>query len=415
MDRPLDAGFARRQRTKRLAAGAGLALGLVVLVGAVPRLIRPTLDRSEVRTARVETGPVEATLDASGIVVPEFEHVLSSPIDARVLRVLRKPGDALEPGQTILDLDVSEFRLAHDKLVERAALKRNEVRQKRLALARTLADLKGQAAVAAIDVKAFRVKLGQVQQLHEAGLSSEDQLREAQVDLEKAAVRLASVNESIANAESANGAELEGLALEAQMLDKEQALSARQLELATTKADRGGVLTWVVNEEGAAVRKGDVLARIADLRTFRVQATLSDVHAQRVAVGMPARVKLSEAATLDGTVAGILPTIKDGVLTLDVALDDKSSPLLRANLRADVFVVTDRRANALRVRRGPFATAAGRQDVFVVRGDKAVRTSARLGLASFEYVEVAEGLFPGDEVIVSDMKDYAHLGEVRLR
>jgi HlyD family secretion protein len=415
MDRPLDAGFARRQRVKQLLAGAGFVLGLVVLVGAVPRLIRPTLDRSEIRTAKVETGPVEATLDAAGIVVPEFEHVLSSPIDARVLRVLRKPGDPLEPGQTILDLDASESRLAYDKLVERAALKRNEVRQKRLALARTLADLKGQAAVAAIDVKAFRVKLGQVQQLHDAGLSSEDQLRQAQVDLEKAEVQLASVNESIANAESANGAELEGLALEAQMLDKEQALAARQLDLATTKADRGGVLTWVVTEEGAAVRKGDVLARVADLRTFRVQATLSDVHAQRVAVGMPARVRLSETAALDGTVASILPTIKDGVLTLYVALDDKSSPLLRANLRADVFVVTDRRASALRVRRGPFATAAGRQDVFVVRGGKAVRTSVRLGLASFEYVEVAEGLFPGDEVVVSDMREYAHLDEVRLR
>jgi HlyD family secretion protein len=168
MDRPLDAGFARRQKAKRLAAGAGLVLGFVVLVGAVPRLVRPRLDRSEIRTAKVETGPVEATLDASGIVVPEFEHVLSSPIDARVLRVLRKAGDALQPGQTILDLDVSESRLAYDKLVERAALKRNEVRQKRLALARTLADLKGQAAVAAIDVKAFRVKLAQVQQLHGA-------------------------------------------------------------------------------------------------------------------------------------------------------------------------------------------------------------------------------------------------------
>jgi HlyD family secretion protein len=415
MDRPLDAGFARKQRAKRVAAAGGVVLGLVLLVGAVPRLVRPALDRSEIRTAKVEAGPVEATLDASGIVVPEFEHVLSSPIDARVLRILRKPGDALAPGQTILDLDVSESRLAHDKLVERAALKRNEVRQKRLALARTLADLKGQAAVAGIEVKALRVKLGQVQQLHDAGLSSDDQLRQAQVDLEKAEVQLAAVKESIVNAEGANGAELDGLALEAQMLDKEQAVSARQLELATTKADRGGVLTWVVTEEGAAVRKGDVLARVADLRTFRVQATLSDVHAQRVAAGMPARVRLSETAALDGTVASILPTIKDGAMTLSVALDDKSSPLLRANLRADVFVVTERRASALRVRRGPFATAAGRQDVFVVRGDKAVRTSVRLGLASFEYVEVAEGLFPGDEVIVSDMKDYAHLAEVRLR
>jgi HlyD family secretion protein len=358
---------------------------------------------------------VEATLSATGTVVPEFEHVLSSPMDARVLRVLRKPGAALKPGEAILDLDDSESRLAHEKLVERLALKRNEETQKRLGLARTLADLKGQAAVAAIDVKAFRVKLSQVQQLHAAGLSSEDQLREAQVNLEKAEVQLAKVNESIANAESANRAELEGLALEAQMLAKEQALSARQLELATTKADRGGVLTWVVSEEGASVRKGEVLARIADLTSFRVRATLSDVHAQRVVVGMPARVRLSETATLDGAVASILPTIEDGAMTLYVALDEKSSPLLRANLRADVFVVADRRASALRVRRGPFATIAGRQDVFVVRGEKAVRTSVRLGLASFEYVEVVEGLFPGDEVIVSDMRDYAHLDEVRLR
>ncbi len=415
MDRPIDAGFARRRTAKRFAAGGGLVLGFAVLVGVVPRLVRPTLDRSEIRTARVEAGPVEATLDASGIIVPEFDHVLSSPIDARVLQVLHKPGDTLEPGQAILDLDVSESRLAYEKLVERAALKRNEATQKRLALARTLADLKRQAAVAAIDVKAFRVKLGQVQQLHDAGLSSEDQLRQAQVDLEKAEVQLASARESIASASGANGAELAGLALEARMLGKEQAVSARQLDLATTKADRGGVLTWVVAEEGALVRKGDVLARIADLRTFRVQATLSDVHAQRVAVGMPARVKLSETASLAGTVSSILPAIKDGILTLYVALDDKSSPLLRANLRADVFVVTDRRPSALRVRRGPFATAAGPQDVFVVRGDKAVRTRVRLGLASFEQVEVVSGLFAGDEVIVSDMKDYAHLAEVRLR
>jgi HlyD family secretion protein len=415
MDRPLDAGFVRRLRTKRLAGGAAATLGLVVLVGAVPRFVRPNLDRSEIRTARVETGPVEATISATGTVVPEFEHVLSSPLDARVLRILRKPGASLKPGEPILDLDTSESRLAYDKLVERVALKRNEEKQKRLGLARTLADLKGQAAVAAIDVEAFGVKLRQTQKLHDAGLSSEDQLRQAQVDLRKAEVQLAKTNESIANAESAHGAELEGLALEVLMLEKERAVSAQQLDLATTKADRGGVLTWVVAEEGAAVRKGDVLARLADLSTFRVQATLSDVHAQRVAVGMPARVRLSETASLDGAVSSILPTIKDGVMTLYVALDEKSSPLLRANLRVDVFVVTDRRATALRVKRGPFATTTGRQDVFVVRGDRAVRTSVRLGLASFEYVEAVDGLFPGDEVIVSEMRDYAHLKEVRLR
>jgi HlyD family secretion protein len=269
--------------------------------------------------------------------------------------------------------------------------------------------------VATIDVKSSRIKLEQVTRLRESGLVSDDQVREAQVALEKAEVDLAEVRESIANAEGAHAAELEGLGLETAMLVKERDQAARQLDLATARADRGGVLTWVVAEEGAAVRRGDVLARIADLSTFRVSATLSDVHAQRVTVGMPARIRVNEEATVDGSVSSILPTIKDGVMTLVVALDEKSSPLLRANLRVDVFIVTDRRASALRVKRGPFATAEGEQDVFVVRADRALRRRARLGLMSFEHVEVQQGLFAGDEVIVSDMRDYAHLSEVRLK
>ena len=121
MDRALDAAYVTRRRTKRLVGAGVLVGGFVALVGAVPRLVRPTLDRSEIRTARVETGPVEATISATGTVVPEFEHVLSSPMDARVLRVLRKAGASLAPGEPILDLDVSESRLAHEKLLERLA------------------------------------------------------------------------------------------------------------------------------------------------------------------------------------------------------------------------------------------------------------------------------------------------------
>ncbi len=415
MDRPLDPVTRRRRRLRQAGwVAASVATGVLVL-GLGPRLLRPTLSRSDLRTAVVEPGAVEATLSATGTVVPEIEHVLSSPIDARVLRVRLKPGAKVQRGDIVLDLDVAESRLALDKLVERLSLKRNEGRQKRLALDRTLGDLKSRAAVAAIEVKSCRIKLDQVAQLRQSGLVSDENLREAQVALEKAELELAAVRQSIGNAESAHAAELEGLGLETRLLAQERDQAARELELATARTDRGGVLTWVVSEEGAAVRRGDVLARIADLSSFRVSATLSDVHAQRVAVGMPARIRINEDATLAGQVSSILPTIKDGVMTLTIELEERSSPLLRANLRVDVFVVTDRRARALRVKRGPFATIEGEQDVFVVRGDRAVRQPVRLGLMSFEHVEVQQGLLAGDEVIVSDMRDYAHLREVRLK
>jgi len=67
------------------------------------------------------------------------------------------------------------------------------------------------------------------------------------------------------------------------------------------------------------------------------------------------------------------------------------------------------------VRKGSSTGGEGYQQVFVVRGDRAERVRVRYGIASFDFVEVIEGLAAGDEVIVSDMTDYQHLTSIRLR
>jgi HlyD family secretion protein len=50
----------------------------------------------------------------------------------------------------------------------------------------------------------------------------------------------------------------------------------------------------------------------------------------------------------------------------------------------------------------------------VIRGGKALKTPVRIGLLNFEQCEIVDGLLSGDEVIISDMKDYMHLNEVKL-
>jgi HlyD family secretion protein len=87
---------------------------------------------------------------------------------------------------------------------------------------------------------------------------------------------------------------------------------------------------------------------------------------------------------------------------------------LRPSLRGDVLVVTDRRPRALRVKRGPYADNSARQ-AFVVRGDRAVRVPIQVGVAGIDDVELISGAAEGDELIISDMKDYMHLGEVRIK
>lgn len=46
--------------------------------------------------------------------------------------------------------------------------------------------------------------------------------------------------------------------------------------------------------------------------------------------------------------------------------------------------------------------------------DELVQRKVQLGDSNFEYVEVISGLQPGDQVVVSDMKDFRNKRKVRL-
>ena len=96
-------------------------------------------------------------------------------------------------------------------------------------------------------------------------------------------------------------------------------------------------------------------------------------------------------------------------------LDEPDDPILRPNLRVDVHAVTERRTDALCVRRGPLLNVDGSDWVFVVRGEKAGRTPVTIGLSNFEMYEITSGLAEGDEVIISDMSDFRNSKEVKLR
>jgi HlyD family secretion protein len=128
----------------------------------------------------VVTGPVEAVIMASGTVAPEVERVLSSPLDARVLRLLQRPGAQLKRGDPVVELDVSESVLSLDKLVKDLKVKDNEQAQTRLTLERSLVDLDGRLEVKALELQSAQARFEDEAQLFKDGLVSREALRRTQ-------------------------------------------------------------------------------------------------------------------------------------------------------------------------------------------------------------------------------------------
>jgi len=414
MDRPLDENYRQQQIRKRVVQGT---IALTVIAGIfiwVPGWISPSLNRSRIRTAKVDRGPIEATITASGTVAPEFEQVIPSPIETRVLKILKSPGAKLTKGEPILELDVSATTLAFEKLNDQIMLKENEQKRLKIDLEKTITDLQTQLQIKKLKLEFLKSKTEQQQKLFEIGGSSKEQMRQTKLEEDIAMLELQQLELSIRNTQQSLQNQLDGVATEWRILQNEREEVRNQLNQASTRAERDGVLTWAISQEGVTIRKGEVLAKIADLNAFRIDATVSDVHAARVAVGLPVKVKINEDY-LSGTISSIQPTIQNGIVTLQASLADKSSNLLRSNLRVDVFIITAQKENALRLKKGPFANGEGEQQVFVIRGDVAYKTPARLGIASFDQFEIVDGLTEGDEVIISDMRDVIHMKEIRVK
>ena len=413
VDRALPPEVRRQNRLRRLFQVAIPLVLVTLLIVWLPGWVRPSVSRARLRTAPVTVGPVEAVIMASGTVAPEVERVLSSPLDARVLRLLKRPGAHLKRGDPVLELDVSESVLALERVVKDLKIKDNQQAQTRLTLEKSLVALDGRLELKALELQSAEARLEGEAQLFTEGLFSREALRRTELAVKQAHIELAQLRDERKNAERTTGVQLDGLSLERGSLDKDAAQARRLLDLSTTKSDRDGVLTWVMSQEGALVRRGDVIARIADLSSFRVDASVSDLHAGRVRTGMPAVVRVNDL-DLEATVAEVFPTVENGVLRFTVALATPSHPSLRPSLRTDVLVITDRTPRALRVKRGPFVDNAARQ-AFVVQGDRAIRIDIAVGLSGVDTVELLSGAHEGDELIISDMKDYAHLTEVRIK
>lgn len=414
MDREIAQTVRTRRTTRRVIIGVIAAAAIIFCVAATVSWLRPSVRRSDLQIARVERGVVDATLQATGTVVPEIETVISSPVEARTLRIQHRAGDRLHAGDAILTLDTSATKLDLDKLNDAVAQKESAVVQARLKAEEDIAAAGAALEQKQLDSDILKLKAVQNQRMHAEGLVSAQDELVAVTAKKKCDIEIVQLRDALLRVRRTTQAQIAAVQLDLRTAQKERDQSERQLNLAMARSDQEGVLTWVLPEVGATVRKGDVLARVADLSAYRVVATIPDVHASKLSAGMRAHVKLDDATTIDGTISSIDPRIENGVAKFYVTLDQRAHAKLRNNLRVDVFPILGSRGNVLRLRRGALGQGE-REDVYVVRGGTLVRTSVHWGLTGDELIQPTYGLREGDDVVISNMNDYQGIRELRLK
>jgi len=413
MDQPLSRRSVHLRMRSRVA---GIVVLLATLVGAawgVNRLLTPSLDLADVRVADVVRGDIANTINASGVVVPVREELITSPVQSRVLHIHVKPGEQVAAGQLLLELDDSTVVLEMDRLREQIAQQDNRIEGLRLDLRQKQKQLASDIELLMLDLERHKVQLDRYRRLGALGATSASDLSAAELAVRRSEIQLRQYRESLADNQQLTDSSIEGARLQKSILDKQlqQQLSLR--EQMQVRAPFDGMLGWLPAEEGSSVAAGAVVARISGLDDFMVEASVSDFYARYLSPGQAVRIGYS-GQTLDGEVQMILPEIVDGIVKLTVTLAEPDHPMLRNKLRVEAAIVTDQRSDVLIATAGPAFNGQGRQAVWLLRGDHAVRTDVEVGLGDGHHVELVSGARAGDRLVVSDLSRFDHLERIRI-
>lgn len=417
MDREISTQEIKKQKSKRWLWAAAIVAVLIAAAFLLRGSLSTSLKRSDIRTGVAEIGAMENTLTASGEAIPEFEQVIAAPITAVIQQAYFDAGATLKTGDKIIELDKEFTKIAFEKQRDQLDLKRNSVVKLKLELDKSFYDLKINDSIKAFRINSLQADLENAKRLYKAGGGTRETIEQAETNLRIAQLEKRQLENDIKTRQAVTQASIRESEITASIQEKELHEFERKLQQANIVATRAGVLTFVNKNLGTKVNEGEILARIADLGSFKISGSISDNYAQQVRIGMPVVVKVNETTTVRGSITNISPSVSNNVLSFDVALDDKNANAqLRPKMKVEVFLVTASQRKTMRVPNGAAFKGGSVQDIFVLKPKgKAERRTVKIGLTNFDFVEITEGISAGETVIISDMSKFQNVQEVEIK
>ena len=414
MDREIPKEVRNKERNKKIIRYGGIGVASIIVISVLISFMRTGVKTKDLVFSTVDKGTIEVSVSASGKVVPAFEEIINSPINTRIVEIYKKGGDSVDIGTPILKLDLQSVETDYKKLLDEEQMRSYKLNQLRVNNQTKLNDLAMKIKVSAMQLNRKKVELRNEQYLDSLGSGTTDKVRQAELSYNVAQLEYEQLKQQYDNEKEVLAAEYKVQELDFSIFRKGLAEMKRTLDDAQIRSPRKAILTYINNQIGAQVSQGSQLAVISDLSHFKVEGEIADTYGDRVAAGGKAIVKIG-SEKLEGTVSSVTPLSKNGVISFTVQLNEDNNRRLRSGLKTDVYVMNAVKEDVMRIANASYYVGRGEYELFVRNSDKEiVKRKVQLGDSNFEFVEVASGLQPGDQVVVSDMSNYKNKNKLKL-
>lgn len=396
--------------------------------GAAPRAVA-------VQVAAVEARVVERTADGTGSLLAWQEVVLNTSVAGTLDRLLVDLGDRVAVGQVVAELDRREFELAvaqAQAVTEAAADGLQRARSQVLAARAQLQQvrdsrraLEANLARARAGLEEARANLERTRRLIEGGLVAQRDLDVARTldgtahaQYETAQVEISQYPDRVRVAEAQLASEQSAVRVAEADLRRREAeggLVRKKLADATLRAPIDGAVARRHVNPGEFVGQNTAVFTIVQADPLKWSGTVAEHAALDIQPGQTVRIRVDPVPgrRFEGRVTRVSPAVDVASRTaLLEARVPNGEGLLKPGLFARAAIVLREDRGVAFVPEAAVSYFAGITRVFVVAEGAVAERTVRIGARRDGWLEVIEGVAPGETVATSGLGQLQDGGRV---
>ena len=373
-----------------------------------------SVNSQRITASPVTTGTYEDFIPLRGRLVPRSTVFLDAIEGGRVDETLVEDGAIVQAGDPIAVLSNTNLQL--EVLGREAAVTEQlnnmrtielQLEQNRLAHKRNLIE---------IDYQITRLtrEITRQRELIEKNLVSQSTVDQLEDELTYYENRRDITLESQATDTRMQEQQLRQLREAGAQLQTGLGFARKNLEDLSVRAPVAGKLSGFNIEIGQSIARGGRLGQIDDPDGYKLNVRIDEYYLGRVDLQQVATAE-HNGRDLDLQVSKIYPQVNEGQFEVDMLFDEDPVGLRRGQTMQVRLTLGDN-TDAVLIPNGSFYQDTGGNWVFVVApdGSEAIKRTVRLGRRNQNFIEVLDGLEPGEQIITSPYTSFVGMDRLSL-
>ena len=373
-----------------------------------------TVNSQRITVSPVTVGTYEDFIPLRGRLVPRSTVYLDAIEGGRVEEILVEDGTIVEAGDPIAVLSNTNLQL--EVLGREAAVTEQlnnmrtielQLEQNRLAHKRNLIEIDYQ-------IKRLTRAVARQRDLVSKDLASRSTIEELEDELTYFENRRDITLESQETDVRMQEQQLRQLKEAGEQLQAGLGFARKNIDDLSVRAPLPGKLSGFDIEVGQSIGRGERLGQIDDPNGYKLNVRIDEFYIDRVDLQQSA-VAEHNGRDIELNISKIYPQISDGQFEVDMILVDEPDGLRRGQTKQVRLTLGDN-TDAILIPNGAFYQETGGNWIFVLSADRseAIRRSVRMGRRNDEFIEVLDGLEPGERVITSPYTSYIDMDRLAL-